>query len=216
MRLGLLGGTFDPIHLGHLRSAEEVRETFELDKVLFIVAASPPHKQRGAVAPFPHRFEMTRIALKKTPYFAASNLEDTRGGPSYSVETLRELRRQHDNQAELFFIVGLDAFFDITTWREYHELFTLTNMVVISRPGHSWDKLRPFLKDDLGFTNEGENSYRHVSGLGVFLQETTPLDVSSTMIRHLVREDRSIRFLVPEPIEDYIRRHHLYTEAKRA
>jgi nicotinate-nucleotide adenylyltransferase len=215
LRLGLLGGTFDPIHFGHLRSAEEVREAFELEQVLFMIAAAPPHKKRGVMAPFPHRFEMARLALKRVPHFVASNLEEARGGPSYSVETLRELHRSYHDRAELFFIVGLDAFLDITTWREYQALFELTNMIVITRPGYSWTKLRPVLKRELGFTREGEHTFRHSSGLAVHLHETTLLGISSTQIRELAAQGRSIRFLVPEAVEDYIRRHHLYAEADR-
>jgi nicotinate-nucleotide adenylyltransferase len=215
LRLGLLGGTFDPIHIGHLRSAEEVREAFDLEKVLFMVAACPPHKQRGAVAPFPHRFEMARLALQSVPYFVASNLEEARSGPSYSVETLRELRRNYGLDAELYFIVGLDAFLDVTTWKEYPALFELANMVVINRPGFSWSKLRPLLKRDLGFVREGEATYRHQAGRAVYLQETTLFGVSSTRIRELARDGLSIRFLVPPQVEDYIRRHHLYAEAGR-
>ena len=215
MRLGLLGGTFDPIHMGHLRSAEEVCEAFELEQVLFMVAASPPHKRAGAVAPFPHRFEMTRLALKAVPYFLASNLEEARGGPSYSVETLRELHRTYQERAEFFFILGLDAFLDITTWKEYPALFELANMVVIDRPGYAWSKLKPLLTRELGFTRKAANAFQHGSGFCVYLQETTHYDISSTRIRALVREHRSIRFLVPEVVEDYIRRHRLYTEAAR-
>jgi nicotinate-nucleotide adenylyltransferase len=215
LRLGLLGGTFDPIHLGHLRSAEEVRESFELDQVLFMIAASPPHKAHGAVAPFPHRFEMARLALQSAPCFAASNLEEARGGPSYSVETLRELHRRYKDRAELFFIVGLDAFLEITSWKDYPALFELANMVVISRPGYSWAKLRPVLKREMGFSREGENVMRHSSGLAVYLHETTLLGISSTQIRDLARQSRSIRFLVPDPVEDYIRRHRLYSEGTR-
>ncbi len=215
MKLGLLGGTFDPIHVGHLRLAEEVREAFDLEQVLFMIAASPPHKKRGAAAPFPHRFEMARLVLEQVPYFVASNLEEARGGPSYSVETLRELRRYYKGRAEFFFIVGLDAFLEITTWKDYPALFELANMVVISRPGYSRAKLRPLLKQELGFSREGENTYRHRSGLAVYLQETTLFAVSSTQIRALIRQRRSIRYLVPEPVEDYIRRHHLYMEGGR-
>lgn len=215
MRIGLLGGTFDPIHLGHLRSAEEVREAFELQQVLFMIAASPPHKRPGAVAPFPHRFEMARLALQNVPYFVASNLEEARGGPSYSVETLRELHRHYQGRAELFFIVGLDAFLDITTWREYPALFELANMIVVSRPGYSWGKLRPLLKRELGFRRQESNIFVHQSGLAVYLQETTHFDISSTRVRALLAEGRSVRFLVPDAVEDYIRRHHLYAEAGR-
>jgi nicotinate-nucleotide adenylyltransferase len=215
LRIGLLGGTFDPIHLGHLRSAEEVREAFNLEQVLFMIAASPPHKKPAAVAPFPHRFEMARLALKHVPYFVASNLEEARGGPSYSVETLRELHRHYKGQAELYFVVGLDAFLEITTWKEYPALFELANMVVISRPGYSWAKLRPLLKRELGFQRQAENVFVHSSGLAVYLQETTHFDISSSRVRSLLGEGRSVRFLVPEVVEDYIRRHHLYAEAQR-
>jgi len=210
LRLGILGGTFNPIHLGHLRAAEEVWEHFGLEEVLFIIAAQPPHKDRAALLPFPHRYEMTRLACQEAPYFTVSNVEEARGGVSYSVETLEELHRRYRSQAEFFFIVGLDSFLEITTWHHYMDLFRLANVVVIGRPGFSWTKLKPMLRGDLALRRVNDETYEHPSGRQVHLMETAHLDISSTELRRMLAHGRSIKFLVPAAVESYIKRHKLY------
>ena len=145
MRLGILGGTFDPIHYGHLRIAEEICEKLELEKVFLIPGALPPHKDRKAVTPFHDRLIMTRMAAQGSPFLEPLDLEGHREGLSYSIETLREIHRLFKADLDLFFIIGMDAFQEITTWKEYKDLFNNTNFVVIKRPGFSVEELGPFV-----------------------------------------------------------------------
>ena len=134
MKLGILGGTFNPIHLGHLRIAEEVRDRLTLDRVLFLPAATPPHKPLAGDLPFADRLTMVRLAIGDHADFAASDLENRRQGPSYSVDTLAELHREFPGD-ELYFIIGSDSFLEIGLWHRYAEIFPLCNLVVVERPG---------------------------------------------------------------------------------
>jgi nicotinate (nicotinamide) nucleotide adenylyltransferase len=133
MRIGIFGGTFNPIHLAHLRSAEEVRAALRLDHVLFIPSAAPPHKRSDGLTSPAHRLAMVRLAIRGNPHFRVSTIEIERRGRSYSVDTLRALRRRIPG-ARFFFIMGMDAFREIATWKEYRSLFALSNIVVTSRP----------------------------------------------------------------------------------
>ena len=135
MKIGLFGGTFDPIHWGHLRSAEEVREAFALDRVLLIPAASPPHKKRQPTTSPGDRLKMVRLAIAKNPSFAVSTVEISRRGKSYSVDTIRHFAARWPKDA-LYFILGLDAFREIGSWKDFQEIFPLCHFIVISRPGH--------------------------------------------------------------------------------
>ena len=130
MRLGILGGTFDPIHLGHLRVAEEISEEFNLERLFLIPSAAPPHKEIKPVTPFEHRLAMTRLAAKESSKFEALDLEGRRQGLSYSVETLRELHQTLRSDPTLFFIIGMDAFLEIRTWKEYERLFDYAHFLV--------------------------------------------------------------------------------------
>lgn len=212
MRTGILGGTFNPIHFAHLRIAEEVREACALDRVLFLPASSPPHKNAADALPFVHRLAMAEAAVAGNPAFAVSDLEARREGKSYSVHTLEILRRELPDDA-FFFIIGMDSFRDLSTWREYRRLFELTSLAVASRPGIAAENPLQFLPAAL----QGEFEYdkdqrklRHRSGTEVIFLEETFLDISSTRIRRLVSEGRSIRYLVPDAVEAYIRHHGLY------
>jgi nicotinate-nucleotide adenylyltransferase len=211
MNIGILGGTFNPIHLAHLGIAGEAREVCGLDRVLFIPAADPPHKTVAHGVSFTHRLAMVEIAIEGHAGFFASDLEGRRLGKSYSVKTLEILRRDHPRD-RFFFIVGLDSFRDITSWRDYEKLFSLTSLVVASRPGIGADPL-----DLLPVAIRGQFCYDgrprilpHTSGNSVIFLEETRLDISSTRIRRLVAEGRSIRDLVPVRVADYIAEHRLY------
>ena len=135
MKIGLFGGTFDPIHWGHLRNAEEVREAFSLDRLLFIPAGNPPHKRRGAAASARDRLEMVRLAIAKNPGLALSTVEFSRPGKSYSIDTVRHFAKSRAAQDSLYFILGLDAFLDIGSWKGFEEIFSLCHFIVTSRPG---------------------------------------------------------------------------------
>ena len=217
MRIGILGGTFNPIHLAHLRIAEEVREACSLDRVLFIPAADPPHKPVAEEVPFAQRLAMVEAAIADNPAFAASDLESHRTGKSYSVHTLEILRRDQPDQ-ELFFIIGMDSFRDIGSWREYRRLFPLAHIVVAARPGIYSDDPQALLpvaiREDFCYDVQSK-TLLHRSGNRVIFLEETLLDISSTRIRRLAADDRSIRYLVTPAVEKYISTHGLYRDQKR-
>jgi nicotinate-nucleotide adenylyltransferase len=212
-RLGLFGGTFNPIHYGHLRSAEEVCETLSLERLWFMPAGEPPHKTRGAVTPFAMRLEMARLAVGDHPVMTVSDLEGQRPGRSYSVETLEQVRREAAPDWELYFILGLDAMLEIATWKDYQKLFTLSHFVVLDRPGYDRSGLAEVLVREVHpqfRPLEGEAGFQHPSGHRVIFQETTLMDISGTGIRERVGRGRSIRFLLPEAVREYILTHKLY------
>ena len=212
MRLGVLGGTFDPIHFGHLRIAEEICEELELEKVLLIPVSLPPHKDGKSLTPFPDRLAMTRMAALNSPLLEAVDLEGRREGLSYSIETLREIRKLFGIDLDLFFIIGMDAFQEIKTWKRFKELFNVTNFVVIKRPGFTSEELEPFvLSLGVDFSvSDQDNTFAVPSGNILMYKEATLMDISSTVIRDLVAAGKSIRFLVPEPVRSYILEKGLY------
>ena len=217
MRLGILGGTFDPVHFGHLRIAEEACEELGLEKVLLIPGASPPHKGKKDVSPFDDRLAMTRLGAGGSTVIEAIDLEGRRQGMSYSIDTLMEIHRIYGPDLELFFIIGMDAFLEIKTWKRYEDLFKETNFVVIKRPGFPDEKLGPLvLSMGLGFEpGEEKNSYvLPSSGCRVIYKELTLLAISSTRIRDLAASGKSIRFLVPEPVREYILEKGLYLNGR--
>ena len=144
VRLGILGGTFDPIHLGHLRAAEEIRERFELTQVLFVPAARPPHKEAGHLIDPTHRLRMTELATNENNAFAVSTIEIDTPGPSYSIDTLGTLQAKLGPKSDLYFIIGADAFMEIHTWKDVEGLLQATNFVVMSRPGSPVQELFHF------------------------------------------------------------------------
>ncbi len=212
MRLGILGGTFDPIHLGHLRTAEEVGQGLDLEKVCLVPSASPPHKTEEPVTPFDHRLSMTRLAIVGSSLLNAMDLEGNRAGPSYSIETLKEFHAIFKPDPDLFFILGIDAFLEINTWKEFKRLFDYAHFVIISRPGYKMEKIEPFLmKSGLEIKKNREaDSFLMKSGKTLTLKETTLMDISSTRIREMVQKGKSIRFLVPDAVRDYITEKGLY------
>jgi nicotinate-nucleotide adenylyltransferase len=213
-RLGLFGGTFNPIHYGHLRSAEEVCEALGLTRLWFIPASTPPHKADQCIAPFAVRLEMTRLAVGDHPVMSVSDLEGQRPGRSYSIETLRQIRQELGQSWDLYFILGLDAVLEIATWKDYQDLFTLSHFVVLDRPGYDRRLLGKVLLTEVHphfRPLQGERGFQHPSGYMVVFQETTLLDISGTSIRNLVRRGRSVRYLLPETVRRYIIKHKLYT-----
>ncbi len=194
-KIGVLGGTFDPLHYGHLRAAEVARDALSLDRVLFVPAANPPHKQGVTVTDVGARVDMLELGLAGEAEFELCRAEIERGGPSYTIETLDELKRQ-ERGAELWFITGSDAFLEIRTWRDWEALLTRYSFAVHERPGVGIDAAAAVVPE----------SYRERV---VFLTREM-LNISSTEIRRLARAKRSIRFLVPQAVDDYVRRNHLY------
>lgn len=210
--VGVFGGTFDPIHHGHLRSAEEIAEELDLGRVLFVPSAEPPHKRRRDVAGAAHRLAMVRLAVRGNPRFRASDLEVRRGGRSYSVDTLRHLRRRLGPQAGLWFFVGLDAFREIESWRDYADIFALADVVVTSRPpaaGRPGEEELPVAVRDQFCYRRGRG-WIHRSGHTILFRSVTPLAISATDIRARLALGRSVRYLVPTAVQRYIDRHRLY------
>lgn len=210
MKLGVLGGTFNPIHLAHLRLAEELSEELALDRVLFIPAAEPPLKPSGVVSA-QARLEMTRLATADNPRFEVLDLELHRSGPSYTVDTLRELTQRYPG-TRLWFLIGTDAIAELDQWHQPEQLFELASFAVATRPGSPLplQKLLPARLAQL-FRKQGE-ALLHASGNEMRVIQFTPLHVSSTDIRQRVRSKRSIRYLVPEAVAEYIQKQHLYEE----
>lgn len=194
----MFGGTFNPVHLAHLRVAEEAAEALGLDRVLFVPARIPPHKASAEVAPPAERLAMVRDAVAGNPRFEVSDLELRREGPSYSVDTLAALRAGLGAADRLWFLLGADAFREIHTWRRFAEIFRAADLAVLRRPP-DLDPLPPppGLGAELEPTRDG---YRHASGREVRFVPVTPLDISSTRIRRALQEGRSIRYLVPEGV----------------
>jgi nicotinate-nucleotide adenylyltransferase len=214
-RIGLFGGTFNPIHLGHLRAAEEIGDFFALERVFFIPSSTPPHKKKEGLLEAGLRAQMVRLAVCDNPRFAVSEAEIGRPGKSYSVETIEHFRRQLGAATLLYFIIGLDAFREIHTWKEYAALFGLCHFVVMTRPGFeknfSPEHLPVELAGDFCYDSR-KGGYVHKSGFRVYPKEVTGLDISSTRIRQDLRGGKSIKYLVPPAVEGFIAARHLYRD----
>lgn len=194
-RLGLLGGTFDPVHTGHLLIAEVARCALTLDQVAFIPAGDPPHKGE-AVTPAEHRYAMALLATAANDSFVVSRRELERSGPSYSLTTIREYRREVGPAGELFFIAGADTILEIQTWYRWQEVLRECRFAALARPGFEIERLLAALPESLR------------SRIDMLL--APPFDISSTDIRDRVRRGEPIRYMVPEPVAVYIRKHALY------
>lgn len=212
MRVGLFGGSFNPIHFGHLRAAEEVREALDLDLVYFIPAASPPHKTEGELAPAEHRLQMVRLATKGNRHFMVSDVEVRRMGRSYTVDTVRYFLSTLRKPATLSLMIGNDEFAELETWKDHGELTRLCNIVVHTRkrPGES-DPPRVSLAalERFGYIEQSDH-YVHPSGQTLSFLATTFLPISASWIRDNLRQRKSVRYLLPGDVVDYIERHALY------
>ena len=212
MRVGLLGGSFNPIHLGHLRSAEEVREALALDLVYFVPAAMPPHKSAEGLAPPEHRLAMVRLATKGNRHFMVSDVEIRRAGRSYTIDTVRHFLATLRAPSTLFLMMGSDAFAELDTWKECDELVRLSSIVVHTRqpdgndepPRISLAALKRF-----GYIRDDDH-YVHPSGQTLSFVATTIFPVSATLIREKLHRQQSVRYLMPGDVVDYIQRQGLY------
>ena len=217
---GLFGGTFNPIHNGHLRVAEEVRESFNLSKIYFIPSAIPPHKNSVGLADAADRFEMISRAVAAHPEFVVSDAEIKRQGWSYTIDTVRYFRTVLPENTPCCLLVGSDAFLEIETWKAFDALFDHIPMIVMRRPGPDASHDERFRENVATIlTTAISKAYRFSTDRSVFenprkqpvfLFNVTSLDISSTRIRHLVRQGRSIRFLVPDVVDEYIQSRGLY------
>lgn len=200
VRIGILGGTFNPVHLGHLILAQEAAEMCELSKVLFVPCAQPPHKPTAALSPDRHRLAMLQAAVEDNLGFEVSDTELCRGGVSYSIDTVRELK-QEDESVELCFIIGSDMLRELHLWKDVAELMQLCRFLTFQRPGSCIEALKP---DAVGLAPHQVETLLKDVRIG------RQIDISSSDIRYRVAEGMSIRYLVPQAVEMYIAEHNLY------
>ena len=193
-RIGIYGGTFNPPHLGHLIVAEEIRQRFCLEKVMFIPSARPPHKTDSPVIDSADRYEMTALATRDNPHFDISDIEIRRSGKSYTIDTIKELKKIYGPEVDIFFIMGGDSIFEIETWKEPDKLLNLCKVVVTTRPGFDLKGIEERLREK------------------IIVAEVSHIGISSTEIRRRVQEGKSIRYLVPRQVEEYIVEEKLYQQ----
>ncbi len=199
INIGLMGGTFDPIHVGHLVTAEEARQQFDLDYVVFVPTGNPPHKEKEIITLPEHRYLMTSLAVMSNPYFFVSSVEINSEKPSYTIDTVKHFSGNEKEGPALFFITGADAILEIFSWKDYEKLLRLCTFIAVSRPGYSLDRFRETLDQVCpDMINK------------VHLLEIPALAVSSTYIRERVALGKTIKYLTPEPVEQYIKKHGLY------
>lgn len=212
-RTGVLGGTFDPVHGGHIAAAEAACGALSLDRVLFVPSHQPPHRPAEPRASAFHRFAMVSLAVAARPHFAASDLELRRPGPSFTGDTLRELQRSGLTPQQIFFIIGTDAFAEIATWHDYPALLDLAHFVVIARPGQSFEALRdrlPALAPRMRAVGEDRVRLEAPGSCAIFLVNAATPDVSSTEIRDRAARRLSLAGLVAPEVERHILKHGLY------
>jgi nicotinate-nucleotide adenylyltransferase len=219
-RVGLLGGTFNPVHFGHLRSAVEVQRRFALESVCFIPSAIPPHKDSSSVADAEDRLEMIRMAISGYSAFTVSDVELKRSGLSYTIDTVKHFKTFQSDQTGFYLITGLDAFLEIDTWKSFRELFSLVPFIVMKRPGFNYknsaagtNNLGSFLDEKISkgyFFSERDSCYIHEMYKPVYICEVSQMDISSTKIRGMVQKGEPVSFLVPSNVELFIKSKGLY------
>ena len=220
MKLGLLGGTFNPIHRCHLSIAAQVRTTLQLDQIIFIPTGDPPHKPGHELAPASARLHMVRLAIESTPEFAVSDIEVRRPGKSYSIDTIDALQNTHGVGTTLYFIIGLDAFLDLPTWRRADEVLSRCHFVVVRRPRTSfvalesqrWLPAIPRSELNRLDATEGKLEVPVANGRSLVLLHLPPCDVSASDIRGRIRRGESVSALLPGRVESYIMGAKLYQE----
>ncbi len=203
MRIGILGGTFDPPHLGHLVIAEQARANLNLAKVYFVPAKQPPHKLNEPVSPLKERAAMLKLAVDDYPFFGLSMIEASRPGPSYTVDTIRLMRDEFPPATELYFIMGMDSLENLPTWHKPEELVKRCCLAVLRRPGYHVD------------LDKLEEQVPGVKSSVVFIP-APELDISSSDLQERVRRGQSIHYMVPDAVAEYIEEHHLYQDRNAA
>jgi len=199
MRVGVIGGTFDPIHIGHLIVAEGARDALDLQRVIFVPAGQPPHKRSSRISPAEHRLEMVRLAIAGNGYFTASRVDIDREGPSYTVDTIRLLHDQWGAGVRIYYLIGSDSLAELPTWYQPERLLEICQVVAVPRPGYEPDL------ESLDVKIPGAAERIRMLNMPV-------VDLSATEIRDRIRDRRSIRYLVPDAVQRYIYRHRLYRE----
>lgn len=198
-KLGIMGGTFDPIHYGHLMLAEQIRTSFNLDQIIFIPAGNPPHKRTSKAASKENRYAMTLLATASNPHFVVSDIEIKKEQVTYSIDTVSELKQALSPQDELYFITGADAIVLLDSWKDYQSLAQMVTFVGATRPGV-----------DTEYLNGKIEELREKCQAKIELCYITALAISSTEIRERVQEEKSIKYLLPENVEHYIYKESLY------
>jgi nicotinate-nucleotide adenylyltransferase len=233
MNIGVFGGTFDPVHKGHLALAAAARDACRLSRIYFVAANLPPHRASHPVASYVHRYAMTALAVQSEPSFVASLLEAPRefllhdrqstrtalsSSPNYTIDTIRRLKQTIRMRDRVFFLVGIDAFKDIAGWREAENLFSECEFIVASRPGYSLadiasalpEKLRPREAASKPFAKQPARGALMLPGVRLYLLDNVRQNISATKIRQTVRARHSIHRFVPQSVEEYIRKQGLY------
>ncbi len=198
-RIGISGGTFDPIHNGHLIISEEIRETHNLDKIIFVPTGKPPHKPGHMVTMPEHRFNMVKMAVSTNYCFDVSRIELDREGYIYTIDTMNFLKQQYEKETDFFFIAGSDVVWDLPKWKDPKGLFEICDFIVATRPGF----------DTVQLVKEADRLKREYNAR-ITITKTPLIDISSSDIRERVQERRTIKYLVPECIEEYIKNNGLY------
>ncbi|MDI6797708.1 MAG: nicotinate-nucleotide adenylyltransferase [Desulfatibacillaceae bacterium] len=212
MKIGIFGGTFDPIHFGHLRAGVEAAEALNLTRVYFVPSHTAPHKRTGGLASGEQRLEMVRLAVAPCRLLEASDVEIARGGKSFTAETLEYFKKKLPGSKRVF-LVGLDAFLEIHTWKSFESLFSLADFAVLSRPKTDGrDRMEAYIQESLGslLTKDGSGQWVSASGQKLCFLKVTGMDISATFIRQSVGQSRDISFLMPETVAGYIEKNRLY------
>ncbi|HTA76865.1 MAG TPA: nicotinate-nucleotide adenylyltransferase [bacterium] len=203
--VAIFGGTFNPIHFGHLCIAEEIRTKFNLDKVIFVPTNLPPHKNPSDLVSARQRWLMTHLATVSNPCFEVSTFEIDSGGKSYAVDTIKHFRKHFGDKVKIYFIIGADMLVDIAAWKNIGEILKLCRFIAVSRPGYDVQKI--FNQYYLSSKNTSIASELMEN---VLVEDVATLDISSTSIRQRVKEWKSIKYLVPETVEQFMHNQQLY------
>lgn len=220
MQIGLFGGTFNPIHNGHLTAAKDVIAHFGLDRLTFIPLSLPPHKTSDGIADASDRLEMIRLATEGMAGFDISEVELNRSGPSYTVDTLHHFTSCAPEGSAFYLIMGIDAFLEIDTWKSYRDIFRLVPLIILSRPDDKftdaampWQAVEDYLKTKISNRYQyaaSKSCFVHPEQMPVYRVDITPLDISSTMVRRRIQSGESIEELVPEKVAAFIQQKGLY------
>jgi nicotinate-nucleotide adenylyltransferase len=216
---GIFGGTFNPVHYGHLRVAVEVLEKFRLEKIVFIPSAQPPHKSYSNIANAEDRLNMTQLAIRSCPLFECSNIETQRQGLSYTIDTIYELIKRYSNDVQFYYLIGRDAFFAIHTWKSFEMLFERIPFIVMSRPeisndyDTSDDRFIQYIQQTISqkYVHFKQDKYMtHPYKKQIYYCQVTALDISSSQIRTSLQNGHSTKYLLPDTVLDYIHDNNIY------
>ena len=220
MKIAIFGGTFDPVHTGHMRAAKAALRKYHLDKILFVPTGCPPHKISGGLTEFHHRFAMAALACAGSPRLVPSALEapDSKQKPHYTIDTVRRLRRQTGPRDQLFFLIGMDAFLDLPQWRQFRRLLDLVNFIVVSRPGFDSREIQKVVPADIlaAPRKRGSENLIRLRKTTLHILEGVKVPVASHEIRQAFRRKHKIAGAVPALVEQYILKEGLYRSANRS